>query len=57
MVLLSNWIFKTEHELFCSERNSLQPAAVRFNYFQGIFGLACNHGKLGILNCLKDLLL
>ena len=48
---------KQKMKLFCSDRNSLQPAGVRLIYFQCIFGLACTHENLEILNYLKDLAL
>ena len=48
---------KQKMKLFCSGRNSLQPAGVRLIYFQCIFGLACTHENLEILNYLKDLAL
>ena len=47
---------KQNMKLFCSERNCSIPSRCKI-YFQCIFGLACNHGKQGILNYLKALAL
>ena len=44
-------------KLFCSDRNSFQPAGVIFIFNASSFGLLYNHGKLGILNYHKDLVL
>ena len=45
-------------KLFCSDRNSLQPAGVRFIFLSASrFGLVYNQGKLGLLNYHKDLVL
>ena len=41
---------KQNMKLFCSDRNSLQWAGVRFIFSVSSFGLVYNHGKLGILN-------
>ena len=48
---------KQNMKLFCSDRNSLQPAGVRFIFSASSFGLLYNHGKLGILNYHKHLVL
>ena len=48
---------KLNMKLFCSDRNSLQPAGVRFIFSASCFGLVYNHEKLGILNYHKDLVL
>ena len=37
-------------KLFCSDRNSLQSAGVRFIFSASSFGLVYNHGKLVIIN-------
>ena len=43
---------KQDMKLFCSDRNSLQPAGVRFIFSTSSFGLIYNHGKLVIINYL-----
>ena len=48
---------KQNMKLFCSDRNSLQPAGVRFIFSASSFGLVYNHGKLVIINYHKDLVL
>ena len=44
------WSIKDETVLLCSDRNSLQPADVRFIFSASSFGLVYNHGKLVIIN-------
>ena len=44
-------------KLFCSGRNSLQPADVRFIFSASSFGLVYYHGKLENINSHKDLVL
>ena len=44
-------------KLFCSDQNSFQLAGVRYIFSASSFGLVYNHGKLGILNYHKDLVL
>ena len=48
---------KQNTKLLCSDRNSLQPAGVKFIFSASSFGLVYNHVKLGILNYHKDLVL
>ena len=48
---------KQSVKLFCSDRNSLQPAGVRFIFSAFSFGLAHKHGQLGFLNYDKDIVL
>ena len=48
---------KQNMKLLCSERNSLQPAGIRFIFSASSFGLVDNHEKMGILNYHKDLVL
>ena len=48
---------KQNMKLFCSYRNSLQPAVERFIFSASSFRLVYNHGKLGIINYHKDLVL
>ena len=63
-VLLYGFIFKlklqkqnkTEHETVLLGKEFFIADRCKI-YFQCIFGLACNHGKLGILNYLKTLAL
>ena len=44
-------------KLFCSYRNSLQPAGEIFIFSASSFRLVYNQGKLGIISYHKDLVL
>ena len=48
---------KKNMKLFCLDRNSLQPAGVRFIFSASSIGLVYNHEKLGIISYHKDLVL